>query len=206
MVRINLIPASILARQQRRSHLQRWLVPIACAFTGVLVLLWLTFCQRAKASDIQVKTTQILRQVTASQQQLIGARAKSTQLREKMGRADALRRKRAWTQIIAIVTQSLPTSAWLTSISTDPTVPSKFRRSTSATVPTNKTKKDAVVATIDAARKLRLLGYTSHSGEPYDLVRRLKSSGVFESVTLTYARRQDVLEGSYFRFEVVCEW
>ncbi len=206
MARINLIPAYILDRQQRRSRLHRWLVPMAAAFTCVLVMLWLTLSQRADASDVQVLTTQLLSQVATSQAELKVAQEKSVQLREQMERADSLRGKRAWTRIIAIVTQCLPKSAWLTSISTDPTVPSKLRTTKSSTIKTKDANKDAELVTIDAARKMRLLGYTAKPGEPNDLVRRLTTSGVFESVSLTQSRRQDVHDGSYFRFEVICEW
>ncbi len=206
MARINLIPEYIMTRQQRRRHLQRWLAPMAVALMCVLMMLWLTFSQRVEASDVQSQTDQFLAQVKTFQQKLKEAKAKSVQLRDQMERADSLRGKRAWTKIIAVVTQCLPKSAWLTSISTDPTSPSKVRRTQSASIQAGNAIKCDEVVTIDAARKLRLLGYTAGAGEPHDLVRRLKTSGIFKSVTLTHSRRQDVLDGSYFRFEVICAW
>ncbi len=206
MAIINLIPAHILARQLRRHHLRRWLAPLATASIGVAVMLWMTLSQQAEASELEAQTQQLVSQVALSQQQLNQARTKSLQLQEQKRRADALRRKRAWSRVLALIGQSLPKSAWLTSVSTDPTTPSIVRRTQSARIQADQNQKLIEVVTIDAARKLRILGYTAQPGEPHELVGRLKTSGIFESVSLIHSRRQDVFDGSYFQFEVLCAW
>ena len=62
------------------------------------------------------------------------------------------------------------------------------------------------MVTIEAPRKLRIAGYAPVAAHPYDIVSSLKETDVFASVALERSEREPVLDGSYFRFELVCEW
>ncbi len=65
--------------------------------------------------------------------------------------------------------------------------------------------------TIDAPRRLILKGYAANHAALYQLMGGLNNTGVFSSVTLRNAVRENVLRGvqltfELFRFELACEW
>ena len=60
--------------------------------------------------------------------------------------------------------------------------------------------------TIDAPRKLRLIGYALNDAQPMEFVTRLKDAQVFQRVTLERSLLETSEEAQRFRFELVCEW
>ena len=60
--------------------------------------------------------------------------------------------------------------------------------------------------TIDAPRRLKIAGYAPDSARPYLFVENLKRTDAFEAVRLDSSQREPVLDGSYYHFELVCEW
>ena len=65
---------------------------------------------------------------------------------------------------------------------------------------------DAASVTIDAPRKINIVGFAPRAEDPITLVSRLKTSGAFQTVTLRWSFLETVEDGLYFRFDIVCEW
>jgi len=126
-------------------------------------------------------------------------------------RADALRAKRAWSDLLAVVTSALPATGWLTVISTEPAQPSAVQISHASTQPGPASSGSANPAPkgplmIEAPRELRISGYAATPGEPSSFVAGLKSASVFSVVELLQCRQEPVHDGSYYRFDVICKW
>ena len=206
MIGVNLIPWSVQVAQRRRLHIQRWAA--AALIAGALLCVPAMFdrVRQAEASELglhnqrlQVQLADLRRDVRS-----ISARAEQAQLQIK--RAEALRSKRSWSALIALIGQCTSDGSWLTSIATDPPTAPHGGSRTSARPGSNEKSGGSTSIVIEAPRRLRISGYATDAVEPLTFVTNLKSAGVFRDVILESTRREPVLDGSYFRFSVVCDW
>ena len=124
--------------------------------------------------------------------------------RRRLERAVGLKSKRAWSGFFATLGRCMPTSCWLESMITDPASPAANASRTAAAEPPK--TQDAGSVQIDAPRKLKLVGFAPEAGDPHIFVGNLRNTKLFSKVTLESCQRDASLSGSYFRFELVCEW
>jgi len=222
MVAVNLIPDSVQAAQVRRRHFKRW---AACLIvtTGVAVVpVGAHWVQHLRMDELHAQSDKLQTDLAVARAELKTATAAANDSFLRIERAKALRSKRAWSNMLALIGSCLPKDCWLTSIATDPEVPSAAplaRQSTpppSATPGTDLTASsllkggkggsEPAVVTIDAPRKLRMTGAATDATQPLDFVTKLKESQVFRAVTLERSLRENSGEESNFRFELICEW
>lgn len=210
MIAINLIPPNLLMAQTRRRHLRRWSAALTMAFIFLVVALGREWTQQALADELAAENTRVLSDLTLSRNTLKSVAAQTDQVDLQVRRAEALRAKRGWSRLIALIGHSLPAGCWLTSLTTDPARPGSGRRDlrppppATAAAPGQKPTRSEF--TIEAPRKLRITGYAADPAEPLTFVTRLKESAVFRQVLLERSQREPVLDGIYYRFEIACEW
>jgi len=205
MVRVNLIPESVrLARTQRR-HVRCWSVSIALVVGAVAVCLGIEWLHQVEAAKLHARNDELQSEVKAAHAELKSLTAEADRVLLQIERAKALKSKRAWSGMLAMITSCVSPGSWLTSIATDPAKPPAGGIRSKATQ-----KKDADetqrAVIIDAPRKLRITGYAPEAAQPHEVVTNLKNTKVFKRVVLERSQREPILDGSYFRFEVVCEW
>jgi Tfp pilus assembly protein PilN len=133
--------------------------------------------------------------------------AESNRVRLQVERAEALRSKRAWSELLQCVVAVLPVGCWLQSVGTDPVRPI----GDGAPVRPGGTPEAAPVGaaktiTIDAPRKLRIVGFAESDVQPVEFVSALKSASLFSAVNHEKTRRELVGGSPWFRFELTCEW
>ncbi|MGD2108921.1 MAG: hypothetical protein PVI86_05970 [Phycisphaerae bacterium] len=219
MVSVNLIPASVQVTQRRQRHLKFWSVMGAASITLLSVPLGAEWYQRTQAAELRVEGQSVHKRLVTTRAELRAQTTAANELLLQLKRAKALRAKRAWSGMIGLLEGCMPGGTWLTSVATDPASPSGTGRaalpppsaSVSAAGRRTSGKDDAakhldVTVTIDAPRKIRIIGYATHAGEPHLFVANLKAAGVFTNVALVRSQREPVLDGYFFLFELVCEW
>lgn len=210
MIQVNLIPAHVQLGQMRRQRLRVWAAGNAVVAVAVIVPFALEWLNQARAEELQARNVEVQQQLSAAAANLRAVRDEAEQLHLQIRRADALRSKRAWSGMLGLIAGCMPPGSWLTQLATDPPAPrgaggAATPRSSPTISPTTKAATPPVV-TIEAPRKLRLIGYASTAAEPLTLVTNLKDTGVFARVTLERSQLDHVNERAAFRFEVVCEW
>ena len=206
MISVNLIPRNVRLAQARRRRLWRW---GSLAMVGLLLLgasAGVDFARRATADELRATNEGLQRQITRAQSNLTAITAELMSARNHLEHATALRTKRAWSGMIALIARSMPENCWLTSIATDPDKPLSIRRSSTKRVSKNVGGKEPEVVVIDAPRRLRIIGYAERASEPNEFVDRLNHTGVFHLVELKRSQRELILDGAYYRFELFCGW
>ena len=223
MVTVNLIPEKVQAAQFRRRHFKRW---TACLIvtTGVATVPavghWM---QHLRIDELRAQSDKLQTDLAAARAELKTATAVANDAYLRIERAKALRSKRSWSAMLAFIGTCLPKDCWLTSLATDPEVPSTAPLARKAAPPpaipgTPLPEKPAVVI-LDTPRKLRMMGEATDATQPLSFVTRLKESQVFREVILERSintsphgsravglTRENVEEKSNFRFELICEW
>lgn len=205
MISVNLIPQHVQVSQARRRRIQRWSGACLVAVGLLVIPLGLDWSTRAKAESLKLRYELAVEAYQTLRTELRESAGVVERARTQIERAEALGSKRAWSSMLMLITEALPDRAWLTTIETDPPAPQGGTRSSRTTNATASPDEPSVV-TIDAPRALRLIGYAPDAPDPMELVSNLKNSGVFERVDLKHSKREAGVDGSYFRFELICEW
>ena len=206
MIGVNLIPQAVQTAQARRRHVGRWTTALATVSLALAVPLAIDWYDRARADDLRAEHSELEQRLGTQRGEL---RALTGQLQEvgtRLERANALRAKRAWSSLLAMIGRRMPEGCWLTSIATDPPVPSEGAARGPAPHKNDPASQQATTLAIESPRMLRLAGYAADVAEPHEFVAKLKETGVFSRVVLERSRSEPVLDGTYFRFDLVCEW
>ena len=210
MVAVNLIPENVQASQVRRRHFKWW---AACLIvtTGVAAIpVGAHWLQHHRMDELRAQSDKLQTDLAAARAELKTATAAANDSFLRIERAKALRTKRAWSDMLALVGSCLPKDCWLTSIATDPNVPPAApparKTPPPSVIPGTPTPEKPEVVIIDAPRKLRMTGEATDATQPLSFVTSLKESQVFKEVTLERSLRENTEDDSNFRFELICEW
>lgn len=207
MTTVNFIPVARQIARTRRRHMKVWAVTAIVAAAILAVPTVRQGMQRAEAARLRTRYDEKLAQLQELRIQVHDASRQATDARIRLERAANLRAKRNWSGMVALIARCLPEGCWLTSLRTDPAVPGSTAVSGgSASLGSAKDGETSKNVAIEAPRKLRIAGYAAAAAEPHAFVADLKAAGVFAQVELKHLMREAVLDGSYFRFDLVCEW
>lgn len=205
MAKINLIPESVRVTQAQHVRLKRWALSSAVAAGALLAALATDGLRRAKAGELHTRSERLGSELKAIRADLQSVTAEANEVLLQIERANALRSKRAWSGMFAVIASCLPADCWLASVATNPDAPKG--RSIRAKAPAQAEPGEQQRAvTIDAPRALRISGYAPEASAPHAFVTALKDTQLFTRVVLQGSQREPVFDGSYFRFELACEW
>lgn len=206
MISVNLIPPRVLVSQARRWRIKRWCVSTLVAICALLVALVVDGLQHAKAEELESDLAAIGLDLSAVRRDLADVVDKSAKIWHQIERANAIRAKRSWSSLIALIDRALPERCWLATLATDPSSPTGRRSVSRGRVSTATQGAADKPIIIEAPRRIKIEGYAPSDALPHTFVTALKDTGVFSSVVLTHSQRQPLLDGYYFFFEVLCEW
>ena len=202
---INLVPDSVRHRQRRRARIRTWCAVLTAATATLAVPVGWDWSRQAKAERLFKRDTELknTRSMLGVDWESLKIEVQKTQA--QIESADALRAKRAWSAMLSLIARAVPPNVWLTSVATDPTQPPKHS-ARPAPAAMQAAGQDASSITIDAPGKINIRGYAPRNEDPITLVSGLKATGAFHSVVLKRSFLEPVDDGSYFRFDIVCEW
>lgn len=205
----NLMPPDLLREQAMRKHRNAWLVAISCSAILVSIPLVIEWSDAAKLKELGLERTEMRREQALVRAQLEAATAEANQLFAELERAKALRSKRAWSALVALIGTSLPEGAWLQSIATDPAAPAggSARRVSVATksVKAGPLGEKNTVA-IDAPRRIRIKGYSLDHDRIYEFMSRMTNTAVFSKVELVSSGVEPAGGERAVGYELLCEW
>ncbi len=206
MVNVNLIPQAVLVSQSRRWRIQRWCVSTLIAVCALLVALGVHRLQLRKVEDLRNELTSVQQNVAHVRAALKDVADQADRIGRQIERAKAIRSKRSWSSLVALIDHALPKGCWLATLATDPHSPTGRR--TVARKPPGAADPDAPVGPIiiEAPRRIKIEGHAPSDAEPHAFVAALKQTGVFSKVVLHRSQRQPLLDRHFFFFETVCEW
>ena len=215
MISVNLIPSEVLIRHAVKRRTWRWAVACVLLAGAALVPVVIEARQQAQVERLKLKLMDTEGQVSGLRGQLSATAQTVLDLDAELARAHALRTKRSWSGLLALLSACLPQEVWLTSVATDPPQP----KASGAPSPRSRVKtgdpgagaQDSGPATrtvvvLEAPTKLRLDGFALNHERLYDLMSGLKESGSFSVVKLVSAGVEPVLQGRAVRFVLSCEW
>jgi len=220
MVAVNLIPDSLRSAQARRRHIKRWAVCLALTYTVAVIPAVAHWRQHMRVDALHAQNDQLQTDLAAARADLKTTTTTANEIFLRIERAKALRSKRAWSSMLALIGDCLPKDCWLTALATDPDTPSigpagpVSRNTLPPSTSSEGTNGPIGPMFIDAPRKLRMSGSAVDASLPLFFVARLKDSQVFRGVTLERCLSDTPAgaaatagEGeSNFRFDLVCEW
>jgi Tfp pilus assembly protein PilN len=213
MVAINLIPESTQIAQARRRHAARWAVVVFVAGLACALPWTAHWAQHARIEELKSINDQLQTDLHGARTELKRVSSEAADLLLRIERARALREKRSWSAMMALIASTLPRDCWLTSVATDPpsaaagaTPARKAAPTPAAPAPGGPAPPKPAAVTVEAPRKLRLVGNASNSTEPLVFVAALKEARVFQEVVLEQATAEGDQKTPLFRFEVRCEW
>jgi len=202
-MRFNLVPESIRLRQRRRARIRMWGMVLTAATAALAIPVGWDWSRQAKAERLLEQSVKLNRTRSLMRVEWDSIKTEVQATQAQIERADALRSKRAWSAMLALIAREVPPNVWLTSVATDPAQPPKHavRPASTATA-----EQIAASITIDGPGTINIQGFAPHAEDPIILVSNLKSSGAFHTVVLRRSSLEPVNDGFYFRFDVVCEW
>lgn len=206
MISVNFIPRDVCLAQAQRRRLWRW---GTLSLAGLLLLgaaAGFDYARRARADELRACSEDLQMEIDLVRTNLRAVRTELIGTRNHLEHATALRTKRAWSGMITLIGRSMPENCWLTSISTDPETPRASIRGSHRVGLKSDSEKASEDVVIDAPRRVKIIGYAAKPSEPNGFVDRLNETGVFSHVELEQSQREPILDGTYYRFVLVCEW
>lgn len=209
MIRINLIAESELLARQRARRFRRWTVVVIVAAVTAAFPVGVELSHQQKLLALQAERRDVAEKITSTTTALNAAILEVAQLKSHIARADALRSKRSWSRLLALISRAVPDDMWLISLATDPPAPRSGHRSRSAKKSAASKSAESTepkVVIIEAPRALVLEGYTLQHHALYEFMSRLKGTKVFNDVELTTATEEPVFASKAIRFKLLCRW
>jgi Tfp pilus assembly protein PilN len=209
MVGVNLIPSEMLIRHRLMRRLQGWVIVGVALAGATLVPVAVEGRQQAQIERMRASVAEVETKLRSVRGEVASTAQTVLDLDAELARAGALRTKRSWSGLLALLSESLPPQVWLTSLATDPpqpvsghgTVPAVGKAPEEA-----KTGGKGIVIVLEAPTALRLEGYALDHVGLLDLITELKDSGSFATVSLVNAGMEPVLGGRAVHFVLACEW
>lgn len=210
MTCINLIPAEIRRAAVRRVRLVRWSAVTVLAGVLAAIPFSLSLSRKAQAMELRAEVDRLDQEAAGVRSQLRSATTRAQELLSELERSRALRGKRAWSSMFALIANCLPADCWLHSVATDPEAPGAVVSRPVGAPLAHGALASAETVTIEAPQKLRLIGFSTHDAQPLVFVSNLVDSRAFAHVALQKALRapggNEANEESLYQFEIVCEW
>ncbi len=215
MPSVNLIPRELLLQRRKVRRVRMWLLigGATWIFASIPVI-------RELSAEYQLNSQSTA--VAAISDQLDHAHARRRQsarrllmLRQEVARAEKLRYKRLWTDMISVIADATPERVWLIQLSTEPakppvssrtTAPLSLRRSADSDVKTTTPVGYDTLVGKAGPRRLLLEGQALGLEDIYAFVDAINALGIFENASIRSVRG-DVAAGlRVTHFTMECEW
>ena len=204
-ISVNLLPRQLVVAQTLRRRRRRWLAVCVLAALVLAIPVGMESYRMARAEELRLEGARLHQERETVETELTQIITASHEAFLQIERAKALREKRSWSAVLALLADTMPKGCWLTELATDPPAPTGAQARTPADAPATMTGGPATIV-IEAPRTLRIYGYASDAAEPLTFVRSLKNSNAFAQVVLRSTQRELAESEYYFRFELQCEW
>jgi Tfp pilus assembly protein PilN len=208
VIAINLIPERVVLAKRRRRRLRAWSCILLLSAAVCAVPVSVEAARNRRVRSLRADRTQLLKDIEKSRAELNRIRLDVQDLKAEAARADALRTKRPWATLLAMLSDTLPKEMWLVSVATDPATPPRGDVDRTAETPPTPPDEDAEaeVVMLEAPRKLTLDGYAVDYLSLLRFMSDLNTCKAFQTVSLTRAVDEPTFDATAVRFKILCEW
>ncbi|MBI1826228.1 MAG: PilN domain-containing protein [Planctomycetes bacterium] len=212
MLRFNLIPEAMRHARRRGRHVRRWVVVIAATALLDCIPLSSHWWSRRESEHLSDQANGLATEIKLLRADTKRLGSTADELYAQIERAKSLRGKRAWSAMLSMIANAMPTACWLTSFATEPEAPEGAAPQRREAPPSAVQAGDGgapsktPVVVIEAPRRLKLAGMARDASQPLAFVSSLRETGVFRTVTLERSFRGHGSDVDVFQFELICEW
>lgn len=203
MIGVNVLPESYVFSRNRFARVRRWLVAVLVVGLAFAFPVGFDAFKSAQASSLQRESDPLRIRLSDTKKRLTESLASVTDLRQQLARADALRSKRPWKDLLATLTRKVPEEVWLTSLESVRNL-ENGRSARHALKPTPPADRESVE--LNGPSGLRLTGYALGHDHLYAFMGTLNDGELFAHVELVKAGQEKVHDGSAIRFVLECQW
>lgn len=211
IARVNLIPEPVRVDRARGRRIRQWSVIVCVAVAGSAIPTAASWMQTHKAEQLRAGYDQLQSDLNTSREELKSLSSQANELFLRLERAKALRSKRNWSGVFALIARTLPQGCWVTTLATDPDVPPPQQAAAkqipiAMAKPADAPPEKPAPVFIEAPRRLRIVGQSTEASGPLAFVLQLKDAEVFREVVLERSQRESDDTRTSFHFEVICTW
>jgi Tfp pilus assembly protein PilN len=203
LIGVNVLPESYVYARKRAARVQGWLITLVVVAVAFSFPIGFDVFKTARAASLEEEVKPLHSRLAATKSRLADCLAAVTDLRHRLSRADALRSKRPWKNLLATLTAKMPEEVWLTSLESLEGRAKDAGRRPSAQ-PAADGKQDAVE--LAGPTGLRLTGYALGHEYLYAFMGTLNDGVLFNRVELVKAGREPLADGTAVRFVLECSW
>jgi len=202
MVSVNLLPKQIVNARRRNRRVRVWATVLITVSALAAVPLAVDVSKAAGAASMESRLLPVQEQLKEARAELLKASTECTGLAGQIARADALRGKRAWSGLLALISAKAPDAIWLTAMTTRTAQAQPASPAPAGAAPAGAPE----VVTLRGPGGIHLEGYALDHEWLYGFMSALKESQVFRQVELTSAGKEPMLDGTAVRFVLECYW
>ena len=201
MIGVNVLPQSYIRAKKRASRLRGWLIAVTVVTFASAFPVWFDVFKAARASTVENELKPLRSQLTGTKNKLSESLSMVTDLRQRLSRADAIRSKRPWKNLMATLTAKMPQEVWLTSLES-------YDHAPKATVRRAATKEEEKSDTIEleGPAGLRLTGFALEHEQLLAFMAALNDGVLFNRVDMVKSGQVPLADGVAVRFVLECTW
>lgn len=203
MIGVNVLPQSYIRARRRASRLRAWLIAVALVAAASSFPIGFDIFKSARASTIEDELKPLRGQLAGTKSRLAECLTTVTDLQQRLSRADAIRSKRPWKNLMTTLTAKMPDEVWLTSLESFDR-PARVTRRRSADVPAAGEENDTIE--LEGPTGLRLTGYALEHEHLLTFMAALNDGVLFNRVDMVKSGQEPLADGVAVRFVLECTW
>lgn len=203
MSRVNLLSQKLRFARERSRRIRAWVTVVTLTSLLAAVPVTISAVQSARASSIESQIAPVLDHLGKSRQILKHHEQRSILLSTQIARAESLRSKRPWSDLLELIARDLPDQVWLTAVKSHE---GKREGESSPSGPPTSRDVEAEVIRINGPEGLEIRGFATSHEWIYEWISRLKNTSAFVNVELIEAASEPIHQGEAVRFVLECDW
>ena len=203
MSSVNLLSQKLRLARQRSRRIRAWVIIVTVTSLLAAVPVSISAVQSARASSIESEIAPVLDHLGKSRRTLKLHEKRSILLSTQIARADSLRAKRSWSDLLELIARDLPDEVWLTNVKSRET---EYQGESKRSGRPATAESGPEVIHIEGPGGLEIRGFATSHEWIYEWIGRLKSTSVFDDVELVEAASEPIQQGEAVRFVLECDW
>ncbi len=203
MIGVNVLPQSYVRARKRAARIRGWLIATVVVAVAFSFPMGFDAFKTASAASLEDELKPLRNRVANTKNRLGESLATVTDLRQRLSRADALRSKRPWKNLLTTLTAKMPAEVWLTSLES---IGGTGKGASRRAQPKQSTPEDKGTVELAGPSGLRLTGYALGHEHLYSFMGTLNDGVLFNRVDMVKAGRVPVADGTAVQFVLECAW
>lgn len=203
MTSVNLLSPSVRHGRQRSRRIRRWTLVLCMVGVGAAIPMAIDFVHRTRGASLERRIDPLEKKLAETRKKLTDTSRQCEHLAMQLARADALRSKRSWAGMLALIAARTPEEVWLSEIQS---IETERHRTPAPVAPQAAPADTEKTVMLDGPGAVRISGFAVDHDWLYEFITRLKDASVFERVDMLQAGKEKTMQADAVRFVLVCAW